>query len=98
MKSACSRRTKSSKATCSTSSKRGPFEADAQAKDAAIKQVEAQLRNADVTLNRAKELLRTTAGTQVTVDAAEASQQALAAQLLAAQAQLRQSQINLYYT
>jgi membrane fusion protein (multidrug efflux system) len=77
---------------------RGPFEADAQAKQAAIKQVEAQLRNADVTLSRAKELLRTTAGTPAAVDAAEASQQALAAQLLAAQAQLRQSQINLDYT
>ena len=62
-----------------------------QAKQAAIKQVEAQLRNADLTLSRARELLRTTAGTQADVDAAEASQQALAAQLLAAQAQLRQS-------
>ncbi|MGO4869739.1 MAG: efflux RND transporter periplasmic adaptor subunit [Roseiarcus sp.] len=77
---------------------RGPFEADVQAKQAAIKQVEAQLRNADLTLSRARELLRTTAGTQANVDAAEASQQALAAQLLAAQAQLRQSQINLDYT
>jgi membrane fusion protein (multidrug efflux system) len=77
---------------------RGPFEADVQAKQAAIEQVEAQLRNADVTLSRAKELLRTTAGTQAAVDAAEANQQALAAQLLAAQAQLRQSQINLDYT
>jgi len=76
----------------------GPFEADVQAKQAAIKQVEAQLRNADVTLSRAKELLRTTAGTQAAVDAAEASQQALAAQSLAAQAQLRQSEINLDYT
>jgi len=76
----------------------GPFEADVQAKQAAIKQVEAQLRNADVTLSRAKELLRATAGTQAAVDAAEASQQALAAQSLAAQAQLRQSEINLDYT
>ena len=75
-----------------------PFEADVQAKQAAIKQVEAQLRNADVTLSRAKELLRATAGTQAAVDAAEASQQALAAQSLAAQAQLRQSEINLDYT
>ena len=76
----------------------GPFEADVQAKQAAIKQVEAQLRNANVTLDRARELLRSTAGTQATFDAAEANQLALAAQLLAAHAQLRQSQINLDYT
>jgi membrane fusion protein (multidrug efflux system) len=76
----------------------GPFEADVQAKQAAIKQVEAQLRNANVTLDRARELLRTTAGTQASFDAAEANQLALSAQLLAAQAQLRQSEINLDYT
>ena len=76
----------------------GPFEADVQAKRAAIQQVEAQLRNANLTLDRARELLRTTAGTQAAVDAAEANQQALSAQLLAAQAQLRQSEINLAYT
>ena len=77
---------------------RGPFEADVQAKRAAIQQVEAQLRNANLTLDRAQELLRSTSGTQVAVDAAEANQQALMAQLLAAQAQLRQSEINLAYT
>ena len=76
----------------------GPFEADVQAKQAAVKQVEAQLRNADLTLDRAQQLLRSTAGTQATVDTAEASQQALSAQLLAAKAQLRQSEINLAYT
>jgi membrane fusion protein (multidrug efflux system) len=76
----------------------GPFEADVQAKQAAIEQVQAQLRNANVTLDRARELLRSTSGTQATVDAAEANQQALSAQLLAAQAQLRQSEINLAYT
>jgi membrane fusion protein (multidrug efflux system) len=76
----------------------GPFEADMQAKRAAIQQVEAQLRNANLTLDRARELLRTTAGTQAAVDAAEANQQALSAQLLAAQAQLRQSEINFAYT
>ncbi len=77
---------------------KGPFEADVQAKQAAIQQVQAQLRNADLTLVRAKELLRTTTGTQAAVDAAEANQQALAAQVLGAQAQLRQSEINLAYT
>jgi membrane fusion protein (multidrug efflux system) len=76
----------------------GPFEADVQAKQAAIQQVEAQLRNANLTLDRARELLRTTTGTQAALDAAEANQQALSAQLLAARAQLRQSEINLAYT
>jgi len=76
----------------------GPFEADVQAKQAAIAQVQAQLRNANLTLDRARELLRSTSGTQATVDAAEANQQALTAQLLAAQAQLRLSEINLAYT
>jgi membrane fusion protein, multidrug efflux system len=76
----------------------GPFEADVQAKQAAVAQVQAQLRNANLTLDRARELLRSTSGTQATVDAAEANQQALAAQSLAAQAQLRQSEINLAYT
>src|SRR5579863_6133033 len=39
----------------------GPFEADVQAKQAAVKQVEAQLRNAELTLDRAQQLLRSTA-------------------------------------
>src|SRR6185437_12967988 len=65
----------------------GPFEADVQAKQAAIAQVQAQLQNANITLSRAKALLHTPAG-----------QQSLEAQLLAAKAQLRQSQINLAYT
>jgi membrane fusion protein (multidrug efflux system) len=76
----------------------GPFEADVQAKQAAVQQVQAQLRNANLTLDRARELLRTTSGTQAALDAAEANQQALSAQLLAAQAQLRLSEINLAYT
>jgi membrane fusion protein, multidrug efflux system len=76
----------------------GPFEADVQAKQGTIKQVEAQLRNSNLMLERAQQLLRTAAGTQATVDAADANQQALAAQLLVAQAQLRQSEINLAYT
>lgn len=76
----------------------GPFEADVQAKQAAIAQVQAQLQNANLTLSRAKALLHTPAGQQSNVDAALASQQSLEAQLLAAKAQLRQSQINLAYT
>jgi len=76
----------------------GPFQADVQAKQAQIAQFKAQLRNADVTLARAKALLSTPAGQQSTVDAALASQQSLQAQVLGAEAQLAQSQINLDYT
>jgi membrane fusion protein, multidrug efflux system len=76
----------------------GPFQADVQAKQAQIAQFKAQLRNADVTLARAKALLSTPAGQQSTVDAALAGQQSLQAQVLGAEAQLAQSQINLDYT
>jgi len=51
-----------------------------------------------VTLARAKALLNTPAGQQSAVDAALANQQSLQAQVLGAQAQLAQSQINLSYT
>ncbi len=77
---------------------RGPFEADLQAKQAAVQQNAALLRNAVITLGRAQSLLNTPAGQRSTVDDREASQASQAAQLLAAQAQLRQSQINLDYT
>lgn len=77
---------------------RGPFAADVQAKQAGVKQAEAQLRNADLALERARQLLATAAGPRATFDNAEANQQSQAAQLLAAQAQLRQSEINLGYT
>ena len=76
----------------------GPFEADVQAKQAAVMQIDAQLRNSNLTLDRAQELLRSSAGTQATVDSAQANQLAQSAQLLAAKAQLRQSQINFAYT
>jgi membrane fusion protein (multidrug efflux system) len=76
----------------------GPFLADVQAKQAQIAQFKAQLRNADVTLARAKALLSTPAGQQSTVDTALASQQSLQAQVLGAESQLAQSQINLDYT
>ena len=77
---------------------RAPFEADVAAKQAAIDQIQAQLRNANITLERANTLLNTPAGQQSTVDAAKANQGALQGQLLAAQANLRTSQINLGYT
>ena len=75
-----------------------PFEADVQSKTASVAQVNANLQNASTTLGRATSLLNTPAGQRSTVDDATASQRAQAAQLLAAQAQLQVSQINLGYT
>jgi membrane fusion protein (multidrug efflux system) len=77
---------------------RPPFEADVQAKQAAVAQQAALLRNAAITLNRAQTLLSTPAGQRSTVDDAQAQQASLAAQLMSAQAQLKSSQINLDYT
>ena len=77
---------------------RPPFEADLQAKQASVAQVAALLRNATITLNRAQSLLSTPAGQRSVVDDALAQQASYAAQLMAAQAQLRASQINLDYT
>jgi membrane fusion protein (multidrug efflux system) len=77
---------------------RGPFEADVAAKQATVAQIQALLRNATLTLNRAQALLNTPAGQRSAVDDAQAQQASQAAQLLAAQAQLRASQINLAYT
>ncbi len=76
----------------------GPFEADVKAKQATIAQLKAQLVNAQIVLGRAKALLNTPAGQQSTVDTATANASALEAQVLGAEAQLQQSQINLGYT
>ena len=75
-----------------------PFEADLQAKTAAVAQANAQLQNASITLGRAQSLLNTPAGQRSTVDDATASQRSNAALLLAAQANMQTSQINLGYT
>ena len=77
---------------------RTPFEADVRAKEAAVAQMRAQLQNANVTLERARALLSTPAGQRSTYDTALANQKALEAQVLAAQAQLDQSKIDLGYT
>src|SRR5450759_3237048 len=77
---------------------RGPFEADLQSKQAAVAQDQALLRNATITLNRAQALLSGPAGQRSTVNDALAQQASLAAQVQAAQAQARASQINLDYT
>ena len=76
----------------------GPFEADVKAKQATIAQLKAQLLNAQIVLGRAKALLNTPAGQQSTVDTATANASALEAQVLGAEAQLQQSEINLGYT
>jgi membrane fusion protein, multidrug efflux system len=75
-----------------------PFQADVQAKQAAVEQLQAQLINARQTLDRARSLLGGPAGQQSTYDAALASHKSLEAQVLGAQAQLDQSRINLGYT
>ena len=75
-----------------------PFQADVQTRQAAVDQLQAQLVNANQTLDRARSLLGTPAGQQSTYDAALASAKSLEAQVLGAQAQLKQSQITLSYT
>jgi membrane fusion protein (multidrug efflux system) len=77
---------------------RGPYEADLAAKQALVAQAEAELINARATLARARDLRSTGAGTQVALDNAIAQERSANAQALAAQAQMRQSQINLDYT
>ncbi len=77
---------------------RAPFEADLLAKQATVQQQQALLRNATIVLGRANALLNGPAGQRSSVDDAEAQRASQAALLLGAQAQLRQSQINLDYT
>jgi membrane fusion protein, multidrug efflux system len=77
---------------------RPPFQAVVDAAQATIEQLEAQYRNAQLTLQRAQTLLSGPAGQQSNVDAALASERALAAQISGAQAQLETAQINLGYT
>lgn len=76
----------------------GPFRADVQAREAAVQQFKAQLQNAEIVLARGLSLLKTPAGQQAQVDLATANQQALKAQVLAAEAQLDLARINLGYT
>lgn len=77
---------------------RAPFEAEVDARQAAVAQAQAQLDNANLTLERATALLRTPAGNPSVADNARAAQKTVAAQLRLAEAQLEQSQINLNYT
>jgi membrane fusion protein (multidrug efflux system) len=77
---------------------RPPFQAVVDAARANEEQLEAQHRNAQITLQRAQTLLPTVAGQQSNVDTALASERALAAQIDGAKAQLETAQINLGYT
>lgn len=75
-----------------------PFQAQVDASQANVDQLEAQHRNAQASLQRAQELLARNAGPQSNVDSALAAERALAAQIAGAQAQLKTAQINLDYT
>src|SRR5436309_3582737 len=75
-----------------------PFQAQVDADQANVEQLQAQHRNAQLTLERAQYLLKTPAGQQSNVDSALASERSLAAQIEGAKAQLRQAEINLGYT
>ena len=77
---------------------RPPFQAQVDAAKANEEQLEAQHRNALITLQRAQALLPTVAGQQSNVDSALASERALAAQIAGAQAQTETANINLGYT
>jgi membrane fusion protein (multidrug efflux system) len=75
-----------------------PFQAQVDVSKATVDQLEAQHRNAELALERAQQLVKTSATSQSSVDAALASERALAAQIAGAQAQLKTAQINLDYT
>src|SRR5947208_12586141 len=75
-----------------------PFQAQVENNKANVAQLEAQHRNAQLTLERAQYLLKTVAGQQSNVDSALAQERSLAAQIEGAKAQLQIAEINLGYT
>jgi membrane fusion protein, multidrug efflux system len=75
-----------------------PFQAQVDADQANVAQLEAQHTYAEQQLARAQALLRTPAGQQQSVDQTLSTERSLAAQVATAQAQLQQAQINLGYT
>lgn len=77
---------------------RASFEAEVAVREATVAQTAALLRNATLTLNRARALIGSGAGRASSVDDAAAQQASLTAQLQAAEAQLRAARINLGYT
>ena len=77
---------------------RAPFEAQLEQARANVASAEAQSANARTGLIRARELRATGAGTQVSLDNAQAQDRTTAATLLGAQAAVRVAEINLAYT
>jgi membrane fusion protein (multidrug efflux system) len=77
---------------------RAPFEAEVARARATVASAEAELQNANSALARARDLVRSQAGTQVRVEEATAAQRTAQANLLGAQAQLRVAEISLGYT
>jgi membrane fusion protein, multidrug efflux system len=77
---------------------RAPFEAALEQARADVASAQAQLENARVALQRARELRQTGAGTQVALDNAQAQERTAGAQLLRAQAAVRIQEIELAYT
>lgn len=75
-----------------------PYQADLAAKQAAAAQVQAQLANSDIQLQRAQELFKSKTGSEARRDDALTAQRSSAAQLRSAQAAEQVSQINLGYT
>jgi membrane fusion protein, multidrug efflux system len=75
-----------------------PFQAQVESSKATVDQLKAQHRNAEITLERAQELLRKLVGPQSNVDTALAAERGLAAQIDGAQSQLHIAEINLGYT
>ena len=77
---------------------RAPFEASLEQARANVASAQAQLENARVALQRARDLRQTGAGTQVALDNAQAQERTANAQLLGAQAAVRIQEIELAYT
>ncbi|MDB5316405.1 MAG: efflux transporter periplasmic adaptor subunit [Rhodospirillales bacterium] len=77
---------------------RAPFEAELERQQAAVASAQATLINSRSSLERARELVRTSTGTQSRLDEAIAAERTGNAQLLSANASLRVAQINLDYT
>lgn len=77
---------------------RPPYQAEVEAKQAAVAQAQAQLDNANLTFERADKLQKSGSGSQSTLDNAVATQRTAQAQLQSAKAALEVAQINLAYT
>jgi membrane fusion protein (multidrug efflux system) len=75
-----------------------PFQAQVDASKASVEQLEAQYRNALITLQRNQELVTRQATPQSNVDTALAAERGYAAQIDGAKAQQRIAEINLEYT